>query len=711
MLKNYWWVIVGYLGTGGVAHASEITFDDIARESSSGLEYQRTPSERVSIVEAVLEEASAVDPATGEPRGYLFPFDAVRSPIKPRGIPGIVVFDYDSDGDQDAYVTNGPGSANSLFKNQLVETGVLSFVDVASSAGVAAVDQDSAGAVAGDLDNDGDQDLIVLGAPGVNRVFENVGGGLFWEVTDFAGLGDEQFISQSASLGDINSDGLLDLFIANGTDYNRQNAIFEPFPVDPETGEPINFPNRLYLNQGGMAFRDVSEESGILVQQGFIDGFERFPSMTHACVMFDYDRDGDIDILSGNDQALITPAEFGGTDRGLWHLHENDGTGHFVDVNKQRGVGEAGSWMGVAVSDYNSDGRLDFFGSNLGFYAAAAGVSFPAATYNSRYYLQQEDGSYVGEVGDAFGGASVFGWGASPFDFDNDGDIDIIFHGGLDIGPFYVADNPGAMYENDGKANFVANFTALANSTNHNRRSVHGVAVGDLNNDGFPDMLSAANVSYPEGPLAPFEPAGSVWDPVFDDNGVPVAGAVLYPLTTPTEDPGRLLVNPELGAIENGTLSVEVSSGDNGNKWLKLNPVGTVGLLRDGRNNRDGIGAIMTVKPRHASISATQVVVAGASYASQDSRLLTFGLGGARSAATVDIQWPGGVRNRLYNVSHNQTVTLPEIPCSFDADVSFRKHKLCVSRAIHKLKKRRVVSKTEAVKLWAGQLRAYLECH
>ncbi|MEL6546576.1 MAG: VCBS repeat-containing protein, partial [Myxococcota bacterium] len=571
MLKRVLQISIVSLGAFAAsdALATDITFEDIARDPSAGFEYERTPSERVSIIQQVLEEAAAIDPDTGEPRGYFFPFDTFRSPIKPRGIPGIVVFDADSDGDQDVYVTNGPGTANSLFENQLMDTGVLTFVDIGVSAGVAATDQDSAGAVAGDLDNDGDADLIVLGAPDINRVFENLGGGLFNEVTDSAGLGNEEFISQSASLGDIDGDGLLDLFIANGTDYTRQNAIFEPFPVDPETGEPINYPNRLYLNRGGLHFEDVSEESGILLQEGFPEGFERFPSMTHVVVMYDYDQDGDIDILSGNDQAFNTPAEFGGTDRGLWHLHENDGSGHFIDVNKQRGVGEAGAWMGVAVADYNSDGRLDFFGSNLGFYATAAGANFPAPTYNSRYYLQQEDGSFQDFVGDNFGGATVFGWGASPFDFDNDGDMDLIFHGGLDIGPIYVADNPGALYENDGHANFVANQTALANSTNHNRRIVHGVAVGDLNNDGFPDMLSAANVHYPEGPLGPFEPVGSVWDPQFDENGMPVAGAVLLPLTTPTEDPARTLVNPGLGPLLNGNLSVEINSANNGNNWLK----------------------------------------------------------------------------------------------------------------------------------------------
>ena len=108
--------------------------------------------------------------------------DLFATPIKPRGAPGVAILDDDGDDDLDLYVTNGPGACNSLYANQLTERGQLTFVDVAATAGVCATEQDGTGVCFGDVENDGDEDLLVLGRMDPNRLFENRGDGTFADI-------------------------------------------------------------------------------------------------------------------------------------------------------------------------------------------------------------------------------------------------------------------------------------------------------------------------------------------------------------------------------------------------------------------------------------------------------------------------------------------------------------------------------------------------
>src|SRR5262249_7303188 len=134
----------------------------------------------------------------------------------------------------------------------------------------------------------------------------------------------------------------------------------------------------------------------------------------------------------------------------------------------------------------------------------------------------------------------------------------------------------------------------------------------------------------------------------------------------------------------NGTLQVEMNSANNGNGWVKIQAMGSAGLVQGGRVNRDGIGAGVTFTPEHGK-AAMQPIVAGSSFASQDSLVADFGLGGARQG-TVDILWPGGVRNRLYGVRDGEKVLFPEIPYSYDTQsMSFDKYVKNVARALEDL--------------------------
>ncbi|NEO96834.1 MAG: VCBS repeat-containing protein, partial [Moorea sp. SIO3G5] len=337
-------------------------------------------------------------------------------------------------------------SNNSLYSNQLQETGQVKFLDLAASAGVAAFNQDSTGVAYGDIDNDSDLDLLVLGTGQPNQLFENQGDGTFVDITGTSRIGGGSKYSSSASMGDVNGDGLLDIVIGNSfTNWDDQIPIFrEPFARNEH--------NQLFLNTGNNVFVDVSDSSGITNLAGFPQEAAGSASITWAIAMVDYDLDGDLDIVHADDQAAVPNAEQGGVDRGLIHILNNDGTGHFTDVTVEANTNQDGSWMGLSFGDLNSDGNMDIFATNLGDYARNSPL--PPGSLTSRWFLGQADGSFTDPgVGELV--TTPFGWGTSTTDYDNDGDTDIIFHGGLDFSSRVDASNPGVILENDGTGNFT----------------------------------------------------------------------------------------------------------------------------------------------------------------------------------------------------------------------------------------------------------------
>ncbi|MEM7581818.1 MAG: CRTAC1 family protein [Acidobacteriota bacterium] len=667
-----------------------VVFQDIAADGGAGLSYSRVRSDS-DVKFDILRDA-----------GIFFFFDIGDTPLKSRGAPGVAILDYDDDGDLDLYVTNGPLTPNSLFSNQLAETGELTFVDVAISAGVDVSDQDSTGVCFGDTDNDGDADLLVLSGFEPNRLFENNGDGTFTDLASSSGLSDDNKSSVACTFGDVNNDGLLDVYIANCClDMNNQFAT--------GTAEPFAFNqhSQLYLNTGGNVFVDVSATSGIEDQKGFPPGFDGSPGVTWAAGMVDYDLDGDIDIITAEDQAAVPLARDGGTDRGLIHLFDNDGTGHFTDLTVSAGLNRAGAWMGLSFGDINADGHLDLFGSNLGDYATTLltpldpvygdFVNYQLGDMTSRWYLGSASGAFIDPgMGDIV--ATPFGWGTSMEDYDNDGDTDIIYHGGLLPGPV-VQGAPGIILRNDGQANFTRDTAALADSTDHERRTVQGVAMGDLNNDGFSDIVSVSNFDIPA--TAALSTYNHNWGSPFD-------GGRYFQFFEPTDTP---LVTTFSGVLfENGTLSVEINSADNGKGSATVELLGTVGLTSEGSVNRDGIGAMVKFRTSRGK-RAMKPVLGGSSYASQDSLELVFGMDRARRGR-VDVLWPGGVRNRLYGVKRGEEIIFPEIPCDIAGSwASFFQYAVCVGSSLHELRDAGIINRREKGRFFASAIVAFIEEH
>jgi hypothetical protein len=276
--------------------------------------------------------------------------------------------DYDGDGDEDLYVVgigrdrlfrNDGGGQFSRLKKSGLEGGSQSF-----------------GVAVGDYDNDGRLDLFVanLGAP--NALFRNEGV-RFRNRTRDARVGGGASNSYSAAWADYDADGLLDLYVANGT----QNA---------------GAGNFLYHNEGGGRFSEVGAEAGV-----------RGADRSLGCAWADFDGDGDQDLFVAN---------FGEPNR----LYRNDGDGAFTDVARQAGVDDPGNGAGAAWGDYDNDGRLDLYVFNTN----AATAANPDADVD-RLYRNLGEGRFADVTRDAGLFEHEDGEAALWADFDADGWLDL----------------------------------------------------------------------------------------------------------------------------------------------------------------------------------------------------------------------------------------------------------------------------------------------
>ena len=289
--------------------------------------------------------------------------------------------DYDKDGWVDLFVT-GNLDPNVLYRNN----GDGSFT-VSDYAGPLAIpDIPSGGAVWADYDNDGWRDLYVLNM-GPNKLFRNLAGAGFADVTLAAGLGDIGK-GTSAAWGDYDEDGHLDLYVANWSCY-------------PEC-ELLDFSRSrdvLYHNNGDGSFTDVS---GLL-------GFEPLLGAGFAVSWLDYDDDRDLDLYVVNDKVINAVGNL------LWR---NDGPGCggwcFTDVSALAGADSVVHGMGLATGDYDNDGDLDLYYSNM--------VGAMVLLENQGDGAFEDSSDYAGV---AYRTGTSVGWGAAFFDYDNDGWLDL----------------------------------------------------------------------------------------------------------------------------------------------------------------------------------------------------------------------------------------------------------------------------------------------
>ncbi len=365
------------------------------------------------------------------------------------GLSGAAWFDYDNDDWLDLFLANGRTQSNALFRNN----GDGTFTDMAAGAGVTN-GLGNSGVLAGDIDNDGFEDLVLTGDGGVfgdaaqwpATLYVNRGDGTFSESTEASGIVPPK-TALMAAFGDIDNDGFLDLFIAA--------------PGILQTRE--QHASKLFRNNGDRTFTDITAQAGINSGRG-------------ACVaqFLDFNTDGWMDLLVGNCNDVFlrpTPIE----------LYQNRGDGTFQEVAEHTGLGRHGYWMGLGLADFDNDGDVDLFITNTG-------VSLAIPFWHALY--EHNAAGTFSEIGAQAGVRPFeFGWGVVCPDVDNDGYADVFFAGSEPrlgvIGP--DRGNPGVLLINDRQGGFQdASGIMPVNLAAH---FSSGVAQGDYDRDGFADIV------------------------------------------------------------------------------------------------------------------------------------------------------------------------------------------------------------------------------
>lgn len=491
---------------------------------------------------------------------------------------GGLFFDFDNDGWLDIYLVNsGPSDfftpktplRNALYRNN----GDGTFTDVTEKAGVACgrMGHFGMGAAAGDFDGDGWQDLYVTNY-GQNVLFRNNGNGTFSDVTDKAGVAAPNW-STCATWFDYDNDSKLDLWVSSFVEYSASGTIFcgdnrlgRRYYCVPRVFKPR--PSYLFHNDGGGKFTDVSKESGI----------SRSLGKSFGAVATDINNDGLQDLFVAND----TVANF---------LFLNKGRGKFEEIGLAAGVaysdaGSPRSGMGVDAADYDGDGWQDLFVANIDQELFSL-------------YQNQKDLTFIDKPGEIAQATRLLsGWGLKFFDYDNDGDPDLILANGhpddmVEIQSSRVKyKEPLVLFENvNGK---YKNVSAQSGEVFKKDFPARGLSAGDYDNDGDIDLLIVNNG---EAPI--------------------------------------LLQN----------------DGGNRNNWVGLQ-------LQATKSNPGAVGAIITWEAGGRKWSRWKTS-GGSFLASHDPREI-LGIGRATKIDKLEIKWPSGVVDKLTDVLPGKYIKLVE---------------------------------------------------
>jgi len=484
-----------------------------------------------------------------------------------------------------------------------------------------------------DYNNDGWQDILLINGmdwPGHRRrasfpaLYRNNKNGTFTNVTREAGLAVEMY-GMGCAIGDYDNDGFVDIYIsALGA-------------------------GRLFRNLRNSKFADVTKEAKLTNSD-----------YGASCAWLDYDRDGDLDLfvcnyvrwtaetdilctLDGVNKSYCTPESYKGVSS---RLYQNQGKGTFLDVTQKAGVYDpTGKALGVTVFDSNNDGWPDLLVAN--------------DTQPNKLYMNNKNGTF-GEKGVQAGiafsedGTVRGAMGADAADYDGSGFASLV------IGNF--SNEMLNLYHNEGKGLFLDE----APSSTVGQASLLTLAFGcfffDMDLDGRPDIFVANG--HVENDINKVQKRVTYAQPphLFHNRGnkqfLEITELVGPTLKIPKVARGAAYADIDndgdldlLVTCNGGPAYLWRNQGGNANHFLTVKTVGT-------KSNRDGIGAVVRLKLDQTTL--WQMVKSGSSYCSQNQLPLTFGLGKADKVQSLEVVWPSGIVDRVFNVAANQIVTVKE---------------------------------------------------
>lgn len=394
-----------------------------------------------------------------------------------------------------------------------------------------------------DYNNDGIMDLLISPFNAPYKLFRNLGDFQFIDVSFEAGLNHSIAPHCGLAVSDYNKDGYLDFYVSV---YSLTGD-----------GSVLANNNQLYQNNGDGTFTNATIEAG--VGGGIAASF--------ASIWMDYNNDGWPDLYVSNDRIPFNNV-----------LYENNGDGTFTDVTEQSGTGFAGQYpMTTTVGDYDNDGDLDIYLTNIGNF------------YFTELLSNNGDGSYTPKGQDAGVQNNIYSWGGLWVDHDNDGLQDL-----------YVATSPTGSGAPVYKDVFYAQVEGgtFSNQTNSFQdmpvRRTYAVARGDLNNDGFPDIATHS--------IAPFDPV------IWKNNG-------------------------------------------GSNSFVKISLQGTA-------SNPMAIGSWIRVFAN--GLQYSQYTMCGENYLSQCSQYYTFGLGNASVIDSIQVEYLSGHSDWYYSLQVNESYEFTE---------------------------------------------------
>ena len=533
---------------------------------------------------------------------------------------------------------------------------LVRFTDIGAKAGLSAVnvsgdlnkkkyilEMNGSGLAFLDYNGDGLVDLFVVngttlesdrtGAKPVSHLYRNNGDGTFTDVTREAGVAFSGW-GQGACAGDFDNDGHEDLFV---TYYGK---------------------NRLYHNNGDGTFTEMAERAGV----AGVDG--RWNS---GCAFVDFDRDGKVDLfvanyvdLGSNFSNVPSPGsgEFcqykgipiacgpRGLPKAVNYLYRNNGNGTFTDVGQKAGIRATDGHyaLGVLTFDSDDDGWPDIY------------VACDSAA--SILYRNRRDGTFE-DVGIASGlaynedGEAQAGMGVAALDYDHDGHLDVVKTNFSDDSPNLYHNNADGTFSD---RVFQAGLGRLRNYLGW------GIVAADFDNDGWTDVLIVNGHLTPEIDSARSDSSyrqrkvlyRNLGDGRFEDVTA-VAGA---DIARPHSSRGAAVAD----FLNDGRMTVAVNElheppsllmpdAPPRNHWI--------GIRLDGsRSNRDGIGARVAVEA--AGVLQIDEVRSGGSYLSQSDLRLHFGLGPAARVDRITVRWPSGTIDRLSGIPADRHIIIHE---------------------------------------------------